>query len=391
MLTWRLHILLAASTAFVTLANASCVKSGLPKPGVQVAAIGSDVQLVCNKMEENIHWTLNGQVLPSSLIFVAQDGYLNLTNISLEANGTYSCNRHSGVLLHSTTLLVGYRPSPPTIKCRAPSTVNFGCDWTPGRESHLPTKYSLIIHAVSSFFPKKDEIVKCLPKGTKQPYRCIFYAYIHDQTKFLVKMTAGNALGCTESNGESFIPREILKPDPPVIVNATSVDQEATKLFVEWKNPSSWVHTFDHFLEYELQFRSLRHTHFERERLNKKKRKYVIPNAEPFTLHLIQMRAKESVNYGQWSDWSPVSYVGPWNDTRIKNVFIQEDLSILPTQSKGVNETGFPINQTWDPQLLIDSHQCILNEFVMYAVVAVFGLAVCILIGLIIVMQSYHT
>uniref|UniRef100_UPI00358FDC51 ciliary neurotrophic factor receptor subunit alpha-like isoform X1 n=2 Tax=Myxine glutinosa TaxID=7769 RepID=UPI00358FDC51 len=387
MLAWRLRILLATLAASVSLANAICAKSELSKPGVQAAAIGSDVQLVCNKMEENIHWTLNGQALPSSLVFVAQDGHLNLTKINLEANGTYRCNTHSRVSLHSITLLVGYQPSPPTINCRTSNTVEFGCDWTPGKESHLPTKYSLVIHTVSSVGSMEDDIVPCIQKGTQGPYRCIFDSYIRSLITLRVKMTARNVLGCTESNGESFIPREILKPDPPVIVNATSVDQEPTKLFVEWRNPSSWVDMFGHLLQYELRFRSLRHIDFENERFSKNKRKYVIPNAEPFTLHVVQVRARESYHYGKWSEWSPVTYVAPWNDTRIKNVFVQEDWSVAPTQGKGVNTTGLEINQTWFLQALNDSHPKIFNEFVIYTVVGVVGIAVCISMAVLVVMQ----
>ena len=80
----------------------------LKEPGVQAAAVGSDVQLVCNSTEHNVQWKLNGQVIPETVNHVTQGGHLNLTVINLEANGTYTChNKRSGAHLDSRTLLVG--------------------------------------------------------------------------------------------------------------------------------------------------------------------------------------------------------------------------------------------------------------------------------------------
>uniref|UniRef100_A0A8C4QZL1 Ig-like domain-containing protein n=1 Tax=Eptatretus burgeri TaxID=7764 RepID=A0A8C4QZL1_EPTBU len=119
-----------------------CNPDDLKEPGVQAAAAGSDLQLVCNSTEHNVQWKLNGQVIPETVNHVTQGGHLNLTVINLEANGTYTChNKLTGAHLDSRTLLVGYPPKKPSLSCRSPNVNTITCTWSTEQDNSIPTKY----------------------------------------------------------------------------------------------------------------------------------------------------------------------------------------------------------------------------------------------------------
>ncbi|XP_039217404.1 interleukin-11 receptor subunit alpha isoform X3 [Crotalus tigris] len=297
----------------MVLTTASITISGeWEKEGVTYAELGSDVALKCpgaNPSNSSVFsstsgWQRSGgSGLPTDSSI--QQGQLLLSHVDLSSEGIYSCQDGSGLLLGSVALRVGRLPGPPSVACRASNYENFSCFWTPSVETHLPTRY------IATYLMKQ-------PPGTDKsrsrvsnvglcvqdpalPFSCTV-SKSQFWSSYRVNVTEVNPLGSSFSLLD-IIAHSITKPDPPEHVRVEPVPLAPRRLHVSWAYPSSWPKEPSFQLHFRVRYRPVFHSSWsmvETSNLSE-----VITDALMGLEHAVQVSAKDFLDAGSWSEWSP--------------------------------------------------------------------------------------
>uniref|UniRef100_UPI00358EBE54 ciliary neurotrophic factor receptor subunit alpha-like isoform X1 n=1 Tax=Myxine glutinosa TaxID=7769 RepID=UPI00358EBE54 len=279
-----------------------CNPDDLKEAGVQAAAVGSDVHLICNNTEHDVQWNLNGEVIPESVNHVTRDGHLNLTDINLEANGTYTCrSKRSGAHLYSSTLLVGYPPKRPSLSCRSPNVNTIQCTWSTEQNNSIPTKY-VITCKIS------ENEKKCVFKSTNT---CTIEANMQFLVVYKITVTSVNELGCSASETLTRHQRDILQPDPCTALQGQPVQGEDQQIWVTWQYPPTWMkHRGLYLLRFKLQYKATLASRYQE--IITDKTEYVIMDARPGAQHVLLVSGQDKYGNGQWSIWSQEVIASPW-------------------------------------------------------------------------------
>ncbi|XP_034402842.1 interleukin-11 receptor subunit alpha [Cyclopterus lumpus] len=271
--------------------------------GVQYGHMQSNVTLACGKSQIGVPvaWHLNhSSALPRHR--VTPDGALVLLHADLSAQGNYSCHDDRGLLLHSVILRLGHNPGLLSVSCQVPNHTHVRCSWTESVKTFLPAKYN------ASF------------RGTGQEWRpCVLdLAHKHCdvdhpafwQTIHTLRITESNALG-SETTSVRFRLHELLKPDPPESLLVEGLEGHPKRLIVSWKFPASWP-LHDAFpLMFQIRYRPQGSVYWSE--VFSEDGPVVIFDALAGHLHQVQLRARDEVNSdSQWSEWSPLFVVRPW-------------------------------------------------------------------------------
>ncbi|XP_064409533.1 interleukin-11 receptor subunit alpha isoform X2 [Latimeria chalumnae] len=288
---------------------------------LQYGRIGTDITLTCRSSSSSVaEWRINGTPVISSGS-LTQDGSLVLPNVSTDAHGNYSCHDASGRLLSSTSLQLGHAPGKPSVRCRATNYYNFSCFWELSREPFLPTKYI----ATYSF---RDPVLRggiCLQDPSRRN-TCTIQRPSFWNTYF-INITAVNPLG-SDFRLLRIIMSDIVKPDPPEGLKVEPVPGSPRRLHVRWKYPSSWPKENHFQLKFQLQYRPLARSSWSVvETTNLEE---TITDAFSGSLHMVQVGAKDFLDAGNWSEWSPVAMATPWTEptpeTANETILIQTEV-----------------------------------------------------------------
>ncbi|XP_032425608.1 interleukin-11 receptor subunit alpha [Xiphophorus hellerii] len=295
---------------------------------VQFGRLESNVTLACRKSQISfpVVWRHNhSSVL--SWHQVTSNGSLVLFLVDLSAQGNYSCYDDSGLLLHSVILRLGYPPGLLSISCRVPNHTLVRCSWRDSVKTFLPSKYN------TSFRGKeeKEPIKLCIVDSTNR--HCVVQEPAFWQTIHTFGVTETNALGSQTSYRKIRL-NELLKPDPPRSVFIQEVEGYPSKLWVSWKNPSSWPE--DHFfpLKFHIRYRPQGSMHWSE--MMTEENSIEIPDATAHHSNQVQVRTRDDVNpESQWSEWSPLSFHTPWQaDTTTHPSDDPDDIDLFSTPSE---------------------------------------------------------
>ncbi|XP_051269035.1 interleukin-11 receptor subunit alpha [Dicentrarchus labrax] len=271
--------------------------------GVQYGRLGSNVTLACGKSQTGIPvaWHLNhSSALPWHK--VTSDGSLVLLHVDHSAQGNYSCYDNRGLLLHSVKLSLGYPPGLLSISCQVPNHTHVRCSWVESVKTFLPAKYN------ASFRGNGQDWRPCVLNVAHR--HCDIYHPAFWQPIHTLRIIETNGLG-SEATYVQFRLHVLLKPDPPQSVLVKELEGYSKRLIVSWNIPSSWpVH--DAFpLVFHIRYRPLGSMYWSE--IFSQESPVVIFDALAGHLHQVQVRARDELNSdSQWSEWSPVLLVQPW-------------------------------------------------------------------------------
>ncbi|XP_007541593.1 interleukin-11 receptor subunit alpha [Poecilia formosa] len=272
---------------------------------VQFGRLESNVTLACGKSQISVPvvWRHNHSSV-SSWHQVTFNGSLVLFLVDQSAQGNYSCYDDSGLLLHSVILRLGYPPGLLSISCRVPNHTFVRCTWKDSVKTFLPAKYNTSFRGKEEKEPTKV----CIVDSTNR--RCVVEDPAFWQTIHTFGVTETNALGSQTSYRRIRL-NELLKPDPPRSVFIEEVEGNPSKLWVTWKNPSSWPEDPLFPLRFHIRYRPQGSMHWSE--MMTEENSIEIPDATPHHSNQVQVRARDDVSpESQWSEWSAPSFRTPW-------------------------------------------------------------------------------
>ncbi|XP_029142758.1 interleukin-11 receptor subunit alpha, partial [Protobothrops mucrosquamatus] len=291
----------------MVLTTASITISGeWEKEGVTYAELGSDVVLKCpgaNPRSTSGWQRIGGSGLPTDSS--VQQGQLLLSHVDLSSEGTYSCQDGSGLLLGSVVLRVGRLPGPPSVTCRASNYENFSCFWTPSVETHLPTRYiTTYLMKQPPGADKSRSPVSNVGLCVQDPALPLSCTVSKSQfwSSYRVNVTEVNPLGSSFSLLD-IIAHSITKPDPPEHVRVEPVPLAPRRLRVSWAYPSSWPKEPSFQLHFRVRYRPVFHSSWSMVETSNVSE--VITDALMGLEHAVQVSAKDFLDAGSWSEWSP--------------------------------------------------------------------------------------
>ncbi|XP_068609376.1 interleukin-11 receptor subunit alpha [Brachionichthys hirsutus] len=304
-------------------------------PGMQYGRLESNVTLVCGKSKTGIPviWHVNhSSALPRHK--VTSDGNVVLLNANHSAQGNYSCYNSQGLLLHSVTLRLGYPPGLLTISCQVPNHTHVRCSWLDSVQTFLPAQYN------ASFRGTGQEWRPCIMDVTRK--LCDVYQPAFWQTIHTLRVTETNGLG-SQATSVRFRLNDLLKPDPPESVTVKPVEGYSKKLIVSWSFPSSWPLHNAFPLMFHIRYRPLGSIYWSE--IYSEESPVEIFDALEDHLHQVQVQAQDEVNSdSQWSDWSPVRLIRPWQatPTPVPTEDLLQEEYLFPLYTKPETSTAKP-------------------------------------------------
>uniref|UniRef100_A0A8C3SDR0 Epstein-Barr virus induced 3 n=1 Tax=Chelydra serpentina TaxID=8475 RepID=A0A8C3SDR0_CHESE len=197
-------------------------------------------------------------------------------------------------------------PEKPAIECWAvsyPQTVN--CTWKLESEPRLETYFiSTYRHGMGA---KENE---CVQPGAGASSCSISDIQMFSITPYVLNVTAVNPLGAT-MNLFPFVVEQIIRPDPPEDLRVSPIPGASKKLLLEWQPPSSWPFPQYFPLKYLIRY--------AREGANSNRTigpyeqtSFTLTGIRPRAIHHVQVAAKDFMDYGDYSAWSPLVSGTPW-------------------------------------------------------------------------------
>ncbi|XP_063309862.1 interleukin-11 receptor subunit alpha [Pelobates fuscus] len=332
--------------------------------GVEYGRIGGSVTLMCSNTNESsvAEWRFNGAPdIPWG--FFTDHGHLEIPNIEISAMGNYSCHNQSGGLLSSVLLRVGYAPGLLSVSCRASDYYNFSCYWKSSVETFLPTRY------FASYRSNNHVTGTCLQEALR-PNMCSVRES-QPWSIYQMNITETNPLGSSIRIIE-FTVQSIVKPDPPEKLMVEPVPFVPKRLRVSWIYPSTWPWEPQFQLRFRLQYRPVLHQSWSVvETVNLTD---VITDAFAGVEHVIQVSARDFLDAGNWSEWSPEVRATPWTSPTTK---ASEETTISEIES----EPEEPINRDdpWEKVAILISFGVL--AFVVLVLFLIIGVLIWVFVG----------
>ncbi|KAG8520019.1 Interleukin-6 receptor subunit alpha [Galemys pyrenaicus] len=248
---------------------------------------------------------------------------LLLRSVQLSDSGNYSCFL-DGRFAGTVRLLVDVPLEEPQLSCFRKSLLsNVGCEWSPQSPPSPMTKAVLLGRKLSQNGPLEDFQEPCQYSQEAQKFSCQLAVPEGDNSFYMVSLCVSNSAGRQSSKSQTFKGYGILQPDPPVNITVTAVDRNPRWLRVTWQDPPSWNSDF-YRLHFELRYRAERSKSFTTWKVTEAQHNCIIRDAWSGMRHVVQLRAQEEFEHGQWSEWSHEVTGIPWT--------VQDSSSItLPT------------------------------------------------------------
>ncbi|XP_039615587.1 interleukin-11 receptor subunit alpha [Polypterus senegalus] len=270
---------------------------------VQYGKLGSNVTLVCSESRNGsaVEWRLNGTLLMFAHV-ILENGNLILTNTDSTMEGNYSCHNKKNQLLKAIFLRLGNAPGLLHVQCRASNHYSITCFWKQHIKTLLPTKYiTTFSDAINTFETCHQEPLEINVCTIKNPNSW--------HPSHLVNITEINPLGASFTLFRiQFL--DIVKPDPPEFITTEPIPNYPKRLRVLWKYPASWPEE-DHFrLKFQLEYKPLMLSSWSV--VETTKREETLKDVLAGHIHVIRVRAKDFLDAGNWSDWSPEITAQAW-------------------------------------------------------------------------------
>ncbi|XP_071988788.1 interleukin-11 receptor subunit alpha-like isoform X2 [Engystomops pustulosus] len=324
----RVMCLLAVTTVSISLSSPPWKEEGHV-----YRRIGDTVTLRCSSanVSSGVSWRYNGS---SHITWgsVTERGDLDLPRVGASTTGNYSCYDHSGALLQTLLLRVGYAPGIPSVTCRAADYHNFSCYWNSSVETLLPTRY------IASYRVDRNSPEICL-QDDRRPNVC---SVLNSKlwTSYQMNITEENPLG-SSFRILDFNVQSIVKPDPPEFLSAEPIPYAPRRLRVSWAYPSTWPQEPHFQLKFRLQYRpvfDMMWSTVETANLTD-----IITDALMGMEHIVQVSARDFLDAGNWSEWSVEVRATPWTSMEIPE-------SVFEVSNKTTTEEPEPqVKEPIDP------------------------------------------
>nr|XP_045229343.1 interleukin-11 receptor subunit alpha isoform X4 [Macaca fascicularis]XP_045229354.1 interleukin-11 receptor subunit alpha isoform X4 [Macaca fascicularis] len=341
------RVLVAVATALVS-ASSSCPQAWGP-PGVQYGQPGRSVKLCCPGVTagDPVSWFRDGE---PRLLQGPDSGLgheLVLTQADSTDEGTYICQTLDGALGGTVTLQLGYPPARPVVSCQAADYENFSCTWSPSQISGLPTRYltsyrkKTVLGADSQRRSPSTGPWPC-PQDPLGAARCVVHG-AEFWSQYRINVTEVNPLGASTRLLDVSL-QSILRPDPPQGLRVESVPGFPRRLRASWTYPASWPRQPHFLLKFRLQYRPAQHPAWSTVR----------PGVEPAGLeemitdavaglpHAVRVSARDFLDAGTWSTWSPEAWGTPSTGTVPKEVPAWGQLHMQPEVEPQVDSPAPP-------------------------------------------------
>ncbi|XP_072920296.1 interleukin-11 receptor subunit alpha-like [Hemitrygon akajei] len=340
------NVLVLATISFLIRAGAHVLRGN----EVSYGRIGTDINLICNAANDRrVHWKVNGTLVAKTNNTQVQNGNLVLLMAGLSLEGNYSCHNDTGEMLQWTVLKLGYPPSKPLVHCKAFNFYRIYCSWTKSHRESFPSRY------IATYRDPSRKFWNCTTHSPDNVCQ-IDNPQIYSQLPYVMNVTAVNPVGHRTTLLE-FVPLDIVQPDPPSNLKADPVFGSPRRIKVRWSYPSTWSPRFNlkFILEYKLQQNNFWF------RLETFKEEVTITDAIGAQLYLIRVKAKDSFDYGKWSEWSSEVPVTTWSETTSES--IQTTVATLTvdyvdihgqqTESPSAPTSIFPSSEVLDTNIII--------------------------------------
>ncbi|XP_044273520.1 interleukin-27 subunit beta isoform X2 [Varanus komodoensis] len=242
-----------------------------------------------------VEWKVNGT---SRGVLARGNSDLVVRNASLDQEGTYSCHKATtGETLHRVHLKLGYPPEKLSIQCRSVSYSSINCSWALGTEPHLGTSFfSTYRHGM------QGEEFECVQPDSGANSCSISNVEMFSTYPYMLNVTAVNPLGMVTDIAYVFLD-QILKPDPPEDLKFSPIPGNRRKLLLEWKPPSSWMYSEYFPLRYLIRYsrNGVNNSNMARPT---EQTTLVLTGIRPGATYTAWVAAKDSLDIGQYSDWS---------------------------------------------------------------------------------------
>ncbi|XP_029115647.1 interleukin-6 receptor subunit alpha isoform X2 [Scleropages formosus] len=232
----------------------------------------------------------------------------------------------------------------PSLSCyRKSPTSKIRCDWTASKPVvPVPQCHLILRKGVLGQYMKSP----CMYSEFKDRCWCVLDPD-ERMTSYLAFLCVSNIVGNVTSPGFDLNPRDVVKPDPPYNVTVREDKARENRLIVSWRKPITWKADY-YQLVYQLRYSVLMNGEIKgAQQIVTKKLEHTIMDALSHTPYVLQVRAKEEFDIGQWSEWSTHLYTptrrGPESsatnnpmdsfDTAMYNVWCSEGSGMADTEN----------------------------------------------------------
>uniref|UniRef100_G3T818 Interleukin 11 receptor subunit alpha n=1 Tax=Loxodonta africana TaxID=9785 RepID=G3T818_LOXAF len=307
------RVLVAVATALVSVSS-PCPQAWGP-PGVQYGQLGKSVMLCCPGVTAgaSVSWFRDGKPRLLQGPNSEQVHQLVLARADSTDEGIYICRTLDGAVGGTVTLRLGYPPARPVVSCQAADYENFSCTWSQGQVSSLPTRY-LTSYSIRLVWEVGEEGPEeglplghgCAPQDPPGAARCVVRgAEFWSQ---YINVTEVNPLGASTRLLDVSL-QSILRPDPPQGLRVEPIPGYPRRLHASWKYPTSWPHQPHFLLKFRLQYRPVQHPAWST--VEPVGLEEVITDAVAGLPHIVRVSARDFLDAGTWSAWSPEAWGTP--------------------------------------------------------------------------------
>nr|XP_012318670.1 interleukin-11 receptor subunit alpha isoform X1 [Aotus nancymaae] len=326
-----IRVLVAVATALVS-ASSPCPQAW-GSPGVQYGQLGRSVKLCCPGVTagDPVSWFRDGE----PRLLQGPDSGLGHELVLAQADstdeGTYICRTLDGTLGGTVILQLGYPPARPVVSCQAADYENFSCTWSPSQISGLPTRYltsyrkKTVLGADSQRKSPSPGPWPC-PQDPLGAARCVVHG-AEFWSQYRINVTEMNPLGASTRLLDVSL-QSILRPDPPQGLQVESVPGYPRRLRASWTYPASWPRQPHFLLKFRLQYRPAQHPAWSM--VEPAGLEEVITDAVAGLPHAVRVSARDFLDAGTWSTWSPEAWGTPSTGTIPKEVPAGDQLHIQP-------------------------------------------------------------
>ncbi|CAO2598907.1 Interleukin-6 receptor subunit alpha [Lemmus lemmus] len=344
---------------------------------------GATVTLICPGKEAEgnatIQWVFSGS---QHRRWTSTGNSLLLRAVQLNDTGNYSCFLDDH-LVGTVPLLVDVPPEEPKLSCsRKNPLVSATCEWFPSSTPSPTTKAVLFVKKINTTYTKSDFQLPCQYSQKFRSFSCQVEILEGDKNYHVVSLCVSNSVGSKSSSNVAFHSLKIVRPDPPVNLVVSAIPGRPRWLKVSWQDPESWDSRY-YMLKFELRYRPVWSKTFTVWLLQVAQHQCIIHDALRGVKHAVQLRGKEDLETGQWSEWSAEVTGTPWiAEPPSTPTGILENPTQVSLPPKGQDCTALvsPFSTPLPSAPVQDSSSISLPTFLVAGGSLVFGLLLCVFI-----------
>uniref|UniRef100_A0A670KCC8 Fibronectin type-III domain-containing protein n=1 Tax=Podarcis muralis TaxID=64176 RepID=A0A670KCC8_PODMU len=198
-----------------------------------------------------------------------------------------------------------YRPDKPLVWCWSTTYPAINCSWRLETKTHLPTFFSSTYRLGMG-----GEVKECVQATTVANSCSIDNVQMFSINPYVLNVTAVNPLGAATTH-YYFFQNEILKPDPPEDLTVSQIPGQRKKILLGWKPPSSWKFPEYFPLKYLIRY-SGDGTNTIKTTRPTEQTSFVLTGIRPGVTYQVQVAAKDFLDHGEYSAWSPAASGAAW-------------------------------------------------------------------------------